>query len=410
MPLTKHSPHYPKIFNYFLIFILLMCFGCTSLAPLSKRNLAGFYQTESYPAVQNVYMDTENNAITLHILINTKGAHYKADKNRTAKYSVYRCGVIFRDNYTVAALLDSVSIRRQINLSTSGDTVLFSFPLSSSALKASLAEINVCDIIKGNCKTILYKINPQEVSTGFSLSPDAFEGGYSGNSYISGNHYINLFPAKAQNLEVSISRFIRTPRVPLSIFSESYPMLPDHGPDSVWTQKGFEIPVKKPGVYIIQTAKNGHGISILSKPDKIKQPPHPIRYLTSTEEYTSFFSAKNHENAISDFWLRITGSPQRAALSASLFDKRVRHANKYFTETQAGWATDRGMLFIVFGEPGEIYRSEDTETWVYPPNDTESQLRFDFRIETRFGIEHFHLNRNSSYKEVWNKALERWRR
>ena len=48
---------------------------------------------------------------------------------------------------------------------------------------------------------------------------------------------------------------------------------------------------------------------------------------------------------------------------------RVEYANTYFKETRVGWKTDRGRIWIIWGEPDEVMRDEKplhpTERWVY---------------------------------------------
>lgn len=51
--------------------------------------------------------------------------------------------------------------------------------------------------------------------------------------------------------------------------------------------------------------------------------------------------------------------------------RRVRYANKEFTQYKDGWKTDRGMIYILFGAPNQVFYSDfvsddiNSQQWVY---------------------------------------------
>ena len=67
--------------------------------------------------------------------------------------------------------------------------------------------------------------------------------------------------------------------------------------------------------------------------------------------------------------------------------RRVRYANQYFTVFRDGWRTDRGLIYIIFGPPSEVFRYEynvDTkpfQTWTY----YSKNLVFQFLDRNGFG-------------------------
>jgi GWxTD domain-containing protein len=67
------------------------------------------------------------------------------------------------------------------------------------------------------------------------------------------------------------------------------------------------------------------------------------------------------------------------------FTDRFNFANENLSEIGRGWRTDRGKIYIIYGEPESIERfsSQDNsifETWIYP-----SGLEFVFQDRNRFG-------------------------
>ena len=80
-----------------------------------------------------------------------------------------------------------------------------------------------------------------------------------------------------------------------------------------------------------------------------------------------------------------------------------------FTSDQAGWKTDKGMLYQIFGNPRQVFRNENTELWVYDFEDG-GRIRFIFDIMKGEGnIKGYKLIRNKKYKDVWMNAVIRWR-
>ena len=76
--------------------------------------------------------------------------------------------------------------------------------------------------------------------------------------------------------------------------------------------------------------------------------------------------------------------------------KRVEYTNDQFAGWQPGWETDRGMVYILFGPPDQIQRSNPTATnstvyqiWNYYKINKEFIFRDqngfgDYRLETPF--------------------------
>ncbi|HCA83184.1 MAG TPA: GWxTD domain-containing protein, partial [Flavobacteriales bacterium] len=75
-----------------------------------------------------------------------------------------------------------------------------------------------------------------------------------------------------------------------------------------------------------------------------------------------------------------------------------------------GWKTDRGMIYLIFGEPAFIDRTTDSETWIYGDRFSTASLRFNFlKIQNPFSDNDFLLQRMPVYKPEWYKAVDVWR-
>lgn len=65
------------------------------------------------------------------------------------------------------------------------------------------------------------------------------------------------------------------------------------------------------------------------------------------------------EKFIEDFWHRRDPFPETSANEfKELYMKRIEDANRLFSKGRKGYLTDRGRIYVLFGQPDEIIRSE----------------------------------------------------
>jgi GWxTD domain-containing protein len=136
----------------------------------------------------------------------------------------------------------------------------------------------------------------------------------------------------------------------------------------------------------------------------------PLRYITTNEEYDQIMSSEYLKKEVDAFWLKTGGNPQRARTLIQAFYERVQYANQYFTSYLEGWKTDRGMCYVIFGPPDVVHRSTATETWTYGADGSYSALSLTFtKVVNPFSNNDYRLNRSSSLKTPWYRAVEFWR-
>ncbi len=101
----------------------------------------------------------------------------------------------------------------------------------------------------------------------------------------------------------------------------------------------------------------------------------PLGQISSSEERESYLSLSSDDEArefIENFWRQ----PEHQ-LIAGLYRERSEEADRRFTESQvAGRRTDRGTIFILYGEPNEVTFEEfrdiedpPVELWRYSPKE-----------------------------------------
>ena len=82
-----------------------------------------------------------------------------------------------------------------------------------------------------------------------------------------------------------------------------------------------------------------------------------------------------------------------------------------FSSYQEGWKTDRGLIYIIYGPPSEVYRKTGEEEWIYGERNNPLSIKFYFyNIENPFTLNDYSLNRQPTYKTSWYIAIENWRR
>jgi GWxTD domain-containing protein len=178
------------------------------------------------------------------------------------------------------------------------------------------------------------------------------------------------------------------------------------------------LTLKKPGIYYFQpdTAIK-KGLTVLRYYDdypEITSPANmlnPLLYLTSKSEYDKILMLKDKKTGIDNFWIEIAGNPDRARQLIIKYYTRVKEANQMFISHTEGWKTDRGIIYIVYGQPNVVYKNADTETWIYGSVNSPRSIRFNFyKTLNPFSDNDFVLDRSQNYKNSWYVAVEAWRR
>ncbi len=127
----------------------------------------------------------------------------------------------------------------------------------------------------------------------------------------------------------------------------------------------------------------------------------PLRYISTSAENQMLMQATDKRKAFENFWLTNYGTNFRAKSAIRFFYQRVEEANLLFTDYKQGWKTDRGIMYIVYGKPAVVIKTDRTEEWRY-----DSGERFQFiRIPILFTPSLYSLKRNKDYERSWYKQV-----
>lgn len=135
-----------------------------------------------------------------------------------------------------------------------------------------------------------------------------------------------------------------------------------------------------------------------------------LRYISTDNEHYDLIQLQP-KAAVDKFWIDLAGNSDRALTLIKRYYARVEEANQLFSLMDEGWKSDRGMIYIVFGSPGFVYRNSEHEEWTYGEPGNPLSVRFYFHIfENSPGIQDYRLIRSEEYRRPWHLAVSNWRR
>jgi GWxTD domain-containing protein len=186
-------------------------------------------------------------------------------------------------------------------------------------------------------------------------------------------------------------------------------------PDSLFSiGTDASIELRKKGLYLAQQdTSSATGIAFRVEDDypklnTIESLAGPLIYICTKQEAEKLKQVGNDKKKFDQLILTITGNPERARNFIRSYYKRVELANQYFSSYKEGWKTDRGMIFIIFGLPEEVYLLEDREVWEYKSN---TKVRFQFvRSPSLFDPDNYVLIRDKKYTNPWYETIDLWRK
>lgn len=136
----------------------------------------------------------------------------------------------------------------------------------------------------------------------------------------------------------------------------------------------------------------------------------PLAYLTNSKDYKNLLDAQNTKLAVDNYWYGLTGNMDIARELIKIYYNRATFSNYYFTCDRAGWKTDRGMIYMIYGLPDKVEKSAFNEKWMY--FDKQNVVSIDFTFDKRnnpFTDNDFELQRDDAYDGHWRRAIETWR-
>lgn len=238
------------------------------------------------------------------------------------------------------------------------------------------------------------------------------------SKYINRNHPIRLVSPFGESLNYEITGVENNQSIAIPPFDESNPNEPNTTSldTLISTTEGQVFEFYNEGYYTIKASTYPdleYKILVADEffpyfgeyPEMVK----PLIYVSTNDEYKQLRNSNNTREVFEEFVNNTISSNERVAKDfIKYYYRRLRKSARLFSEDRAGWKTDRGMVYQVFGNPLQVFRNEKTELWVYPSQEG-GRIRFIYDILYEDGITKYKLIRGKRYKENWMYAVSQWR-
>lgn len=355
----------------------------------------------------------------------------EANPEGVAKASVL-LSVKLYDNTLGGILADTAQFKYDLSRDEFGGAYIFHVPLKAYEGKSYSVETKIIDLIRqrtvqtftdfertGRYSKLNYKIR------------DYFSGNELQSNVIKRDQYINILAPSLQpdTLWLFYYKAVKELPAPPSTVLPEVTLSPE--PEMI-------IPLAYSDTLPMMFPKEG--IYLFSPDSLIREglvlfnfgPDHPtmtspetmippLAYFATPEEMDTLLTAEKPKLALDQFWLHRTGSIERSKELIRIYYNRTLFSNYYFSSYKAGWLTDRGMIYILYGPPDKLYKNTEGESWGYRKPPVKSRwgskytvadefLWFNFRKQTSvFTDNDFVLNRASTPISYWDIAVAKWR-
>lgn len=406
----------------YLLLTALTAVACMNLSKLSLYDLSGQYSNTRFTGLDAVAVNRGTSGADVYFMLDLSDMRSVEDTN-TGRFYI-KAGIAFRlfDSYESKHILDSSSfIIADSSLRHEDSLLRISVDYPSEGLyilKLEVTDLNRIDAVS----RYLVLDNTGPGSRDHFLARDD-EGSILFKNYVAAEDHFTLEHSGEAIERLFVRYYFRDFPLALPPFIEEPRQHFDYRPDSnfiIGLQDGrtelLNLPAQ--GFYHFQIDTNersgftvfrfSEGFPEVSTPQQLLQ---PLRYITTQKEFDALEQADDLKLAVDNYWLRIAGNPLRARAMIQKYYGRVVDANNFFSSYLEGWKTDRGLIYIVYGPPGVVYRGEDIEEWIYGEKGNANSMRFRFvKVQNPFTENDYSLIKSPSYKEKWYNIVNSWRR
>jgi GWxTD domain-containing protein len=401
-----------KILAFFFFMLLLPACGPPRL---SQQDFSSQLATPDNRLQPELTVYHTGDSSFLFFAVSTSDLLYKVvDDTARASFSIrYELHASFE----ATAILDSATYSYSLPADSSVSFIKgrFSFlppPNGKAILKVNISD----DFRKVNSERLQLVSNlPVNLQQKFVLTDTS--GSTLVRNYVAPDEYFKLRSVVFGKASLLVRCYFRNFHHPAPPFSKAADPVFTFRPDSLFrNHEGDSLRLDQPGIYHFQpdtALKTGYTVFVFDPwfPE-IKSPRQliePLRYITMRNEYEEMLKKPDPKKAAEEFWLKTGGRNDRSKALIRIYYQRVQEANRRFTSYVPGWKTDRGMIYVVFGPPGSVFRSQQLEQWTY---NTESNgtIIFDFKPKGNpFTDNDFSLVRREEFDYAWYQSVERWR-
>jgi GWxTD domain-containing protein len=408
---------------YVMLFLIISCRG--PLKVTVDRNFANMYNpgTSKLHPEYNIYHSSDDSSDLMIKIFPVELLYGPGNKAGTYIGKVrieYILREIGEDNRKTAA--DSGKHDFYFNREGAEKRFVTRIPVKAEKGKIYELKIKATDLVrKDENQKFLIVDKRSEFSQQNFLVMDGKQNMLYFAPYVVGNNPFMIMYRTDNYSEIYVSYYGKESPLPRPSFSPASESKFFEIPDSVWIlpfNKGLKYMLKYEGLYYFQldtTVDEGLSISNFGESfPKINKPAQlvgPLAYLATSAEYNELKKATNQKLAFDNFWLDKTDNIEKARELIRVYYNRVYFSNYYFTSYEPGWKTDRGMIYIIYGPPQALYKSDNQEKWVYFRKSFTSSITFTFNYQpSPYATNDYILQRSDSNEWHWREAIDSWRR
>lgn len=408
-----------------IVSLLLLAVGCAVRNQITVTNFSRLYQKNNAPDITGIRVFHESDSISrLYIRYRPLSLNYILKQGRSYMTADYTFSYKLFDSYESDIIRDSASyfLYDSLFYQQTG-ALVYTIPVETPAPGNFVLELKFTDLNTGQTAIHPVQILKDNENNAQNFLPVDDQNEVIFEDWISWKTKFRIITtdSELEHLYVDYHSFDFPPaNPPFSMeHPEKYDMVPgdrillnlDNGNTDL-LQYGHE------GLFHFRfDTTNNTGLTLFRFHDDYPAVTDDhllaktLRYLTTSDEYKKITGSDDPKTAVEKFWLENSGNPERAPVLAQSYYDRVVAANQHFASFKEGWKTDRGMIYIVFGEPKKVYRRTGIETWEYGEAGKRQALRFDFvAINNRFTSNDYELIRKPEYKTPYFVAVDFWRR
>lgn len=186
-------------------------------------------------------------------------------------------------------------------------------------------------------------------------------------------------------------------------------------PDSVF-RKAFannrvDIPLKDGFLMIRRPQQPGQTAGFFSySGDTNALAIQSMAYICSHAEIEKLKDPTQAKAVFDQFWEKAGGNDRyRSERLRREFIRRVNYTNALYSSYKPGCLTDRGMIYIVYGEPERILKEGFQEIWSYKSSGID-HINFVFVYDQdQIAPNNCYLERSQHYKGTYYISVENWR-
>lgn len=284
-----------------------------------------------------------------------------------------------------SAVVDTASASLVVNQQSLGkSTILTKLPLRAKIGHVYVFNLLVTDVLRERTTISLSMVDKLNHNTGQWYRTSLDDGSPFFGISVKPNQLVHItHPLRAlDSAYVFYYKALPVAKPPVVAFRVDYPPIAD----SVWKWKiaGRSVTLPYKGVYVIcADSIPGKGVVLgrfnagFPKIATNEELLAPMVYI-QPNIHDSLLRAANKKLLLDSLWLARAGDHESARELIRIYYNRLFLANYFFSSYTEGWKTDRGMVFMIYGLPNQIFRYGLNEVWVYGTGKGQKLTRFHF--------------------------------